>query len=98
MADLRVVGVWQPQVDVLFDVRVVDTGAPSYQGRILQAVLCTTENEKRRKYFAACHDRQAGFTPACFSVDDMLGTEAGYFMSQLANVFVGSERSPMGLL
>ena len=24
---------WQPQVDVLFDARVVDTDAPSYQGR-----------------------------------------------------------------
>ena len=33
VADLRVRGVWQPQVDVLFDVRVVDTDAPSYQGR-----------------------------------------------------------------
>jgi len=30
IADLWVHGVWQPQVDVLFDVRVVDTDAPSY--------------------------------------------------------------------
>ena len=31
VADLRVRGVWQPQGDVLIDVRVVDTDAPSYQ-------------------------------------------------------------------
>ena len=30
IADLRVRGVWEPQVDVIFDVRVVDTDAPSY--------------------------------------------------------------------
>ena len=30
IADLRVHGVWQPQVDVLFDVYVVDTDAPFY--------------------------------------------------------------------
>ena len=30
IADLQVRGVWQPQVDVLFDVCVVDTDTPSY--------------------------------------------------------------------
>ena len=46
VADLRVCGVWQPQVDVLFDMRAVDTDAPSYQGRTPQAVLRTAETEK----------------------------------------------------
>jgi len=39
VADLRVRGVWHPQVDALLEVRVVDTDAPSYQGRTSQAVL-----------------------------------------------------------
>jgi len=30
IADLWVHGVWQPQVDILFDVHVVDIDAPSY--------------------------------------------------------------------
>ena len=30
VADLRVRGVWQPQVDDLFNVKVVDTDVPSY--------------------------------------------------------------------
>ena len=42
-ADLRVHWVWQPQVDVLFDVRVVDTNAPF---RTPLAVLRTAESEK----------------------------------------------------
>jgi len=44
VADLRVLGVWQPQV--LFDVRVVDTDASSYLGRTPQVVLRTAEIEK----------------------------------------------------
>ena len=47
-------------------VRVVDTDAPSYQGRTPQAVLGTVETEKRWKYLAliaACHDHWAGFIP-----------------------------------
>ena len=80
VADLRVRGVWQPQVGVLFDVRIVDTDTPSYQGRTAQAVLHTAETEKRFKSFPACHDLQAGFTPLYFSVDGMLGTQVDYFM------------------
>ena len=33
IADLRVHGVWQPQTEALFDIRVVDTDARSYCGR-----------------------------------------------------------------
>ena len=66
VANLRVRGVWQSKVDVLFDVRVVDTDAPSYQGRTPQAVLRTVETEKQWKYLAlivAFHDHWAGFIP-----------------------------------
>ena len=31
IADLQIRGVWQPQVDAVFDVHVVDTNAPSYR-------------------------------------------------------------------
>ena len=43
VADLRVHGVWQPQVNGLFDMRAVDTDA---LGRTPQAVLRTAETEK----------------------------------------------------
>ena len=47
IADVRIRGVWQSQVDALFDVRIVDTDAPSYQSRSPQAVLRTAEVEKK---------------------------------------------------
>ena len=46
IADVRVRGVWQSQVDALFDVRVVDKDAPSCQSCSPQAVLCIAEAEK----------------------------------------------------
>ena len=76
IADLWIHGVWQPQVDVLFDVCVTDVDAPSYRGRSPQAVLCSAEAEKRYKYMEACLARHASFTPLCFSTDGMFGTEA----------------------
>ena len=63
----------------MFDVRVVDTDAPSCQSRSPQAVLRTAEVEKRRKYGAACLVRRASFTSLCFSVDGLFGSEADYF-------------------
>ena len=85
ITDLQVRGVWQPQVDVLFDVRVVDTDAPSYRGRSPQTMLGSAEAEKKRKYLEACLARHASFTPLCFSIDGMLGSEADCFLRRLAD-------------
>ena len=85
IADLRVRGVWEPQVDTIFDVRIVDTDAPSYSSRTPQAVIQSAEVEKKRKYSSACQARRASFTPLCFSVDGVLGSEANFFLKRLAD-------------
>ena len=85
IADLCVHGVWQPQVDVLFDVRVVDTDAPSYCSHSPQAVLSSAEAEKKHKYLEACLSRHAGFTPLCFSNDGMFGIEVDFFLRRMAD-------------
>ena len=41
IADLGVRGVWIPQAEALFDVRVADTDAASYVNRSVSAVLAT---------------------------------------------------------
>ena len=82
VADLCVRGVWQPQCDALFDIRVVDTDAPSYSRQSPCSVLCSAESEKK-KYLQACHDRRADFTPLCVSIDGMLGAEAEFFVKRL---------------
>ena len=57
IADLSVCGVWIPQADALFDVRVVDTDAQSYRNRMPKEVVQAAEKEKKAKYFTACEDR-----------------------------------------
>ena len=59
-ADLAVHGIWQPHI---FDVRIVDTDAPSYHSHSPPDVLRSTELEKKRKYLQACQDHRG--TPLC---------------------------------
>ena len=50
MANLSIRGVWQSQTAVLLDVCVMDTNAQSYASRTVDAVLCSAEQIKYRKY------------------------------------------------
>ena len=52
IGDLSIRGVWQPQTAALLDFRVVDTDAQSYASRTVDGVLCSAEQEKKRKYLA----------------------------------------------
>uniref|UniRef100_A0A1X7UKC5 Uncharacterized protein n=1 Tax=Amphimedon queenslandica TaxID=400682 RepID=A0A1X7UKC5_AMPQE len=44
-ADVEIRGVWQPQGMCLFDVRVIDSDAPSYLDRSPEQILKTPERE-----------------------------------------------------
>ena len=83
IADLAICGVWQPQCEAIFDIRVVDIDAPSYRSRTPQDVLCTFKMDKKRKYSQACQDCRASFTPVCVSVDGLLGKETDFFLHRL---------------
>ena len=85
IADLGVRGVWIPQGEALFDVRVVDTDAASYVNRSVSAVLASAEEEKKRKYLSAAELRHASFTPFVVSVDGALGHGALMFLQRLAD-------------
>ena len=65
VADISIRGAWQPQVNALFDVRIVDTDAPSYLEKSAEAFLKTAEREKKNKYARACEDRHASFNTLC---------------------------------
>ena len=54
IADLCVHGVWEPQTEALFDIRVVDTDARSYRTCRRCDVLWSTKVEKKHKYLQAC--------------------------------------------
>ena len=97
VGDLRIRGVWQPQADAVFDVRVVDTDAPSYRSRSPDSVLHSAEVEKK-KYPFACVARRASFTPLCCSVDGMLGAEANFFLRRLADRLSSKWEKPYSLV
>ena len=85
MADLSVRGVWLPQAEALFDVRVSDTDAQSYLSQSPSEVLLNAEKEKKVKYGQACEERRALFTPFCCSIDGMIGREGKTFLKQLGD-------------
>ena len=82
--DLGIRGVWQPQVEALFDVRVIDTDAPSHCHRAPNAILESSSQEKKRMYKKAVEDRRGTFTPFLLSVDGLLHKEASHFIKHMA--------------
>ena len=81
VADLSVRGVWSPQSEALFDIRVTDTDVQSYLGHAPESILF---QEKKQNYSAAANACRAHFTPLCFSVDGLAGSEAACFIKRLA--------------
>ena len=84
VADLGIRGVWAPQTEALFDVRISDTDAQSYLSHAPIVVLSKAEADKKSKYCSAATARRAHFTPLCFSVDGLAGSEASCFLKRLA--------------
>eukprot|EP00731_Ephydatia_muelleri_P003054 Em0001g3054a len=82
--DLGIRGVWQPQVEALFDIRVIDTDAPSHCHRAPNAILESSSQEKKRIYKKAVEDRRGTFTPFVLSVDGLLHKEASHFIKHMA--------------
>ena len=78
-------GVWQPQPEALFDIRVVDTDAQSYSYRTVSAVLVAAEKEKKRKYAQAALARHASFSPFVPSVDGLMAREARFVVQHFAD-------------
>ena len=76
IADLCAHGVWLPQAEALFDIRIVDTGTQSYFCHTPGRILLNAEVEKNIKYVEACAARCTHFTPLCFFVDGLVGSEA----------------------
>ena len=57
-------------------------------------VVSVAENEKKRKYLDATVAHCAHFTPLCFSVDIVAGSEAASFLKRLAHcIYARCERS-----
>ena len=84
IADLSARGVWEPQAMALFDICVVEIDARSYLSQSPGPVLASAEAEKKKKYYDACTEHCATFTPLCFLVDGLAGDEAACFLKHPA--------------
>uniref|UniRef100_A0A1X7SY36 Uncharacterized protein n=1 Tax=Amphimedon queenslandica TaxID=400682 RepID=A0A1X7SY36_AMPQE len=84
-ADVEIRGVWQPQGTCLFDVRVIDSDAPSYLDRSPEQILKTAEREKKAKYSEHCERRHVSFSPLCATVDGLIGPEMSILLQRLAD-------------
>ena len=59
-------------MEALFDVKVVDTDAPSHRTRSPEAILESGAKEKKRVYEQAVVEQRGNFTPIVLSVDGLL--------------------------
>ena len=85
---------WQPQVEALFNIHVIDTDAPSYRQRLPISILDSGAVEKKRDYRSAVEDRRGNFTPFVFSVDGLLQCEASHFVKHLSASLVSKWEKP----
>jgi hypothetical protein len=95
IGDLVVRGVFAPQQDAYFDIRVTDTDASSHRSTTVEAVLRAQELEKRRKHGPACAQRRAHFVPFVMSVDGALGEEAEQFVCLLGEGLAAKRGKPL---
>ena len=57
-ADLGIRGVWTPQVEALFDLKVINTDAPSHLHRTPESILDTGALEKKMLYKKAVEESE----------------------------------------
>ena len=84
ITDSCVRGIWEPQSEALFDIRVVDTDARSYCADSPHDILGSAEI-KKHEYLQVCQDQHVTFTPLCVSVGGMLGFKAEFFIKRLGD-------------
>ena len=86
---------WLPQIEALFDIRVMDADAPSYVSHSVANVLTMAEEEKKkRKYLTAAEARRGSFSPFVVTTDGALEPEAVLFLRRLAEkLSAGWEKS-----
>jgi hypothetical protein len=84
--DIGVHGFWTKQQSTIFDVRITDTDCASSRDQDPRKILAQHERDKKKKYSVACADWRRHFTPLVFSVDGMVGVEAGAAIKRVASL------------
>ena len=83
-ADLGIRGVWTPQVEAFFDIKVIDTDTPLHLHQTPESILETGALEKKELYKKVLEDRRGTFTHFVTSIDGLLHREAEHFLKHIA--------------
>ena len=78
-------GVWHPQTEALFDLRVCNADALSYANPQVTAVSDSLAEAKKTKHAQACRQRCADFTPFIATTDGVTQQEGQHFLRRLAS-------------
>ena len=78
-------GFYERGTDLILDIRVVDTDAPSYRTQEVGKILREQECRKRNIYLCKCLDQRRHFAPYVVSCDGLLAKEARSFHKALAH-------------
>jgi hypothetical protein len=81
-------GFWERGRTCIFDMRIMDTNARSYQKKDFGKVLSQHEKEKKDKYLWTCLEMRKDFTPMVYSIDGIVGREARNAKRRLATHLV----------
>ncbi len=68
-------GFWERGQRTIFDMRITDRDAQSYQKKEFAKVLEQHEKEKKDKYLQNCLEMRKDFTPIVYSVDGIAGRD-----------------------
>lgn len=85
--DVLIRGLWARGTDCILDIRVTDTDAQSNRSKDPKEVLAQHEQQKKKKYLAACLAQRRHFTPFVVSADGLLGNEAQSVLQNLSARF-----------
>ena len=96
--DILIRNFWEKQHDLIVDVRVADTNAPSYQKRDPMKVLESHEKEEKKKYLEPCLNQRRSFTPFVVSSDGLLSREAKLLLKQLSKLLVDKWQKPYSVI
>jgi hypothetical protein len=82
--DILACGFYRPNLDTVFDVRIVDLDQKSYATKSATSTLTLHEKDKRNKYLKACQEQRRSFAPIVISSDGILAYEAKNLVRHLA--------------
>ena len=86
--NLLIRDLWTQGTDSIHDMRAVNTDATSYQSKISEKFLETTEKEKKNNYLDSCLKHCLNLTPFIASVGGLLGVEAKATIKRIASRLV----------